>query len=216
MSMLLADETVSTGHNHPRAVNMGVIAFINYNLPIACMWGSFSVLLVHIEARLGVGREQSALGASALSLATALCAPLVGQFATHIPMRLIMLVGSLLTVAGYVMLALTSTFALYLVAFGLLLGPGMAVAVIMPATLVTRWFAVNRGKALGIVTTPALIGLIPLVANWMLRSHGLSATYMVLAALSGLCVIANLFVMDPPAIEATLAVDVHDEHAPSD
>ena len=214
--MLLADETVSTGHNHPRAVNMGVIAFINYNLPIACMWGSFSVLLVHIEARLGVGREQSALGASALSLATALCAPLVGQFATRIPMRLIMLVGSLLTVAGYVMLALTSTFALYLVAFGLLLGPGMAVAVIMPATLVTRWFAVNRGKALGIVTTPALIGLIPLVANWMLRSHGLSATYMVLAALSGLCVIANLFVMDPPAIEATLAVDVHDEHAPSD
>ena len=215
--MLYAEQGISNARNHPRAKRMAVIAFINYNLAIACMWGSFSVLLGPVEARLGVSRELSTVAAPALNLATALCAPLAGLLATRYSLRLIMLAGSLLTVAGYAVLAFSTNYPVYLLAFGLLLGPGMAVGVILPGTLVTRWFAVNRGKALGVVTTPAVIGVVPLIVTRMLQAHGLAATYMTLAALSALSVIANFFTMDrPPATEARQAIDPHDEHAPAD
>jgi len=81
-----------------------------------------------------------------------------------------MLVGTMLSVAGFSVLALTASYPLYLIAFGLFLGPGMAVGVILPATLVTRWYVVNRGRALGIVCAPSVIVLVPLVSTWMLQS----------------------------------------------
>ncbi len=213
--MLIAEQGPPAGRNHPHARRMAVIAFINYNLAIACMWGSFSILLGPVEARLGVSRELSTLGAPAINLATALCAPIAGVLATRLSLRLIMLAGAILTLAGYATLALTTSYPLYLAAFALLLGPGMAIAVIMPGTLVTRWFAVNRGRALGIVTTPALIGAMPLVISRVLQGHGVVASYLTLAAFSGLSVIACLFIQDRPPASDT-AGDIHDEHAPSD
>ena len=217
--MLHADQglvTAPDARNHPRAIPMAVIAFINYNIVLACMWGSFSVLLGPVEQRLGVSRELSTIAAPALNLATAVCAPLVGVLATRYSLRLIMLTGSLFSVAGYVMLALTHSYPLYLVAFGLLLGPGMATGVILPSTLVTRWFVVNRGKALGGITTLIVIGTVPLIITRMLQSHGVPGAYMALAALSVVSVIANLFIIDRPPAAPAQAGDVHDEHAPAD
>jgi MFS family permease len=195
---------------------MAVIAFINYNVSIACVWGSMSVLFGAVEARLGIGREFSSMAAPAVNLSTALCAPVAGVLAARYSLKAIMLVGSLCSVAGFALLALTASYPLYLLAFGLLLGPGMAVGAILPGTLVTRWFAANRGKALGVVNMPILIGLVPLASAWMLQSHGLPATYAALAALAAVSVVSNLFIIDhPPAAAVTAAVDVHDEPVPA-
>ena len=57
---------------------------------------------------------------------------------------------------------------------------------ILPATLVTRWFIVGRGRALGIACTPFVIALIPLASSWMLHKFGLTVTYWMLAALSAI------------------------------
>jgi MFS family permease len=217
--MLHADQGLTSApgvRNHPRAIPMAVIAFINYNIVLACIWGSFSVLLSPVEARLGVSRELSTIAAPALNLVAALCAPLVGVLATRYSLRLIMLTGSLLSVTGYAMLASTHSYPLYLAAYGLLLGPGMATGVILPGTLVTRWFVVNRGKALGGITTLVVIGAVPLLTTHMLQSHGVPGAYVALAALSVVSVIANLFIMDRPPAASGQAGDVHDEHAPAD
>ena len=153
-----------------------------------------------------MGRELSTLAVPVLNLATAIFAPIAGILATRYSLRLIMLVGSALSVAGFALLATTANYALYLGAFGLLLGPGMAIGVVLPGTLVTRWFTVNRGRALGIVNVPAVIAVVPLASTWMLQAHGVAATYAVLAAMSAISVIANLFIVDrPPAAESDLA-----------
>jgi MFS family permease len=214
--MLPAEQSASSGPNHPLALRMAVIAFLAQNLGIACVWGSFSVLLVAVEKRLGVGRDLSTLGAPAVNLAMALCAPLAGMLATRYSLRWIMIGGSVCSVAGFVLLASTANFPLYLVAFGLLLGPGLAVSVILPATLVTRWFSAHRGRALGIVTSPILLVAMPFFSVGLLQSYGLSAAYVGLAALSAVGVICNLFVIDRPpedvhsgqaqAAEATLTM----------
>lgn len=212
--MLQAEQTVSGERNHPRAMWMAVIAFINFNITIACIYGSFSVLLGAVQTRLGIGPTSASLGIPVLSLATALCAPVAGFLATRYSLRLIMVAGALFSVAGYVVLALTASFPLYLAAFALLLGPGMAVGVVMPGTLVTRWFAANRGKALGFISTAVIIVVMPEIATWVLQHHGLPATYLTLAALSAVTVVACLFVIDRPPAAAAVAETAQSAAAP--
>lgn len=192
--------------NHPLALRMGVIAFLNQNLSIACLFGSFSVLLLAVEARLGIDRKLSVLALPALNLATAVFAPLSGVVAGRYSLRLAMLIGSVLTTAGFALLALTRSFPLYIIAYGLLLGPGLAsVGVVLPPTLVTRWFTVNRGRALGLTNTPLAIAAMPLFLTWLLQSKGLAFAYGVLAGLSALCLVANFFVVDRPPGSAAQA-----------
>ena len=215
--MAQTEQPESARSNHPLALRMAAIAFLNQNITLACLWGSFSVLFGAVETRLGVGRELSTLAVPVVNLTTAVCAPIAGALASRYSLRLIMLAGSILSVAGFALLALTASYPLYLVAFGLFLGPGMAVGVILPATLVTRWYVVNRGRALGIVCAPSIVALMPLVSTWMLQSHGLPATYAMLAALSAVSVMANLFIVDrPPKPEDALTTaETHDAHGPA-
>ncbi len=182
--------------NHPLALRMAVIAFINQSITIACVYGTFSVLLGGVESRLGIGRALSTAAMPAANLATAICAPIVGVLATRYSPRLIMLTGSLLSVAGFALLGLTTSYPLYLVAYGLLLGPGMAVGVVMPGTLVLRWFVANRGKALGLMNTSIVHPILPLAATWILHSYGVPSTYAALALISMIPLIANLFIVD--------------------
>jgi len=185
------------------APRMAAIAFLNFNVTLACIWGSFSVVLGAVESRLGVTRELSTLAVPVLNLVTALLAAVVGALATRHSLRLVMLVGAACGVAGFALLAVTASYPLYLVAFGLLLGPAMAVAAVLPPTLVTRWYAVNRGKALGVVTTPVLVAIMPLVVTWALQAQGLPATYGLLAAFAAIILLANFFIVDnPPGAQA--------------
>ena len=204
----------NTGKNHPLALRMAIIAFLNQAITAGSVWGSFSVLLSANEARLGISRELSTLAIPALMLATACLAPVAGILVSKYPMRLVGVIGAAFSVAGFLVLALTNSYPLYLAAFGLLLGPGFAVGVIMPATLVTRWFRVNRGKALGLVNVPVLFAVLPLIATWSLHTIGLRETYLMLTAFSVVTVLANSFISDPPE-EASLAATAAPEIAGS-
>jgi len=198
------------------APRMAAIAFLNFNINLACIWGSFSVLLGAVEARLGVGRELSTLAVPLLNLVMALLAAVVGALATRHSLRLVMLIGAAFGVAGFALLAVTASYPLYLIAFGLLLGPAMATAAVLPPTLVTRWYSVNRGRTLGIISAPILIAIMPLVVNWALQAHGLPATYGMLAAFAAIILVANFFIVDnPPGTQAAASAEaagVHGAH----
>jgi MFS family permease len=203
--MLMRSETETGERNHPLAFRMGAIAFFNQGISIACVWGSFSVLLLAVGTRLGVSRELSALAVPAVNLASSALAPVAGVLAARYSLRLIMLIGALLGVAGFTLLAFTHSYALYLVAYGLLLGPGMSIGSVLPATLVTRWYSVNRGRALGLMNAPIIIVLVPFVSTWALQSYGVQATYLMLAGLSLFTVAFNFFIVDnPPGLAAAV------------
>jgi MFS family permease len=213
--MATAASAAPAARNDPRAVRMAIIAFLQYNLTLACIWGSFSVLLSAVETRLGVGRQLSTLAVPVLNLATAGLAAVVGALATRTSMRLVMVVGAAFAVAGFALLALTRSYALYLVAYGALIGPAMAVAVVMAPTLVTRWHRVNRGRTLGLVTTPVAVAVLPLLSNWMLQAHGVAATYAMLAGLAVVPLLAALFVAEPPAEAQSAPAQAAHGHAPA-
>jgi MFS family permease len=192
-------ETGRAQANHPLAWRMCAIAFLSYNVTLGCMFGAFGVLLTAVEAKLHVTRDLSSLGLPLAMLGISATAPFAGILAEKVSIRLLMIVGTLMNCAGYVVLALATSIVPALLAYGLLIGPGLCMtASILPSTLVTRWFSTHRGRALGIASSPLLLAFIPLIAAMLLGRFGLSATYTVMAAAIGLLLIPLLFVVDNP------------------
>lgn len=195
---------------------MAVIAGISHNVVVGCLMGSFSVMLASVEQRMGVTREMSTVGGPIVIFGSALIASLVGPLMGKYSLRLLMCIGACLSLAGYLILAFTTSYPLYLASYALLFGPSMAIAgSVGPATLVTRWFNRNRGLALGLVHLSIVITVIPVLCNWMLEQHGAQTTYLMLAAIVGVCLVPiTLMIRDhPPLSLQPSAAGEHDaEH----
>lgn len=184
---------------------MAIIAGTSHNITIGCLFGSFSVLMMSVEQRLGVSRELSSLGVPLVAICNGILAPFVGAFAARYSLRLLLLAGIILSILGYAVLASTQSYPLYLAAYGLLLGPGLCLAgSVLPATLVTRWFTAGRGKALGLVHMPIVVAIVPIVSSILLRHLGAPLTYGMLGAFTAFILLPlALLVVDYPTHRAT-------------
>jgi len=199
-----ADARAST--NHPLAPRMAAIAFLSFNLAIGCVYGAYGVLIGPIEAKMGVARDVSSLALSLILLAIALSAPVIGVLASKYSIRLLMILGALMVGAGFVVAAVAPTMTILLAAYGLLIGPGTCLtATMLPSTLVTRWYHVNRGRALGLVNMPLLAAFMSPAVAVVVRDQGLSSTYFIMAGMMALLLLPLLFVVDnpPSTIEAS-------------
>jgi MFS family permease len=197
--------------NHPLAKWMGLIAGLSHNVVIGCLMGSFSVMLASVEQRLHVTREMSSVAGSLVIFGSALIAPGVGVLMARVSLRVLMTLGTLMSLAGFLILAFTNSYAAYIGSYLLLFGPSMAVVgSVGPATLVTRWFNRHRGLALGLVHFNIVVAVVPVLSNWMLEHHGARSTYLLMAALIGFGLLPfTLLIRDhPPGQEPqTLAAE---------
>ncbi|MFC6433825.1 MFS transporter [Novosphingobium resinovorum] len=200
--------TGSDAPNHPLAVRMGVIAGVSHNMVIGTVMGSFGLMLASVEQRLGVSAEEAAAGIPLVLVGSSVLAPFVGVLIAKVSLRLLLLVGALLTVAGYLTLAWTQSYALYLLAYGLCFGPALSLAgSIGPATLVGRWFNRNRGLALGIVHLPVVIAVVPWTLERALSVVSPSVIYLSIGLIAAalLLPLALLAIDHPPGHTETLA-----------
>lgn len=186
--------------NHPNAKWMGLIAGLSHNMIIGCLMGSFSVMLASVESRMGVSRAESSLVGGLVIFGSAIIGAFVGPVMARYSLRPLMFLGAALMVAGFVILAFTTSYPLYLACYLLLFGPSMALAgSVGPATLVTRWFTSNRGLALGLVHLSLVVAVMPLLCTWILANYGAQATYLSLAVLTGVILFpATLAIRDYP------------------
>jgi MFS family permease len=193
-------DSASTGVNPPLAKRMAVIAAFSHNITIGCLFGSFGILMTSVEQRLGVSRELSSMGVSLVTVCNALLSPVVGMLAARYSLRLLFSTGAVLSVLGYALLALTHSFSLYVVAYALLLGPGLALSgVVLPSTLVTRWFDKGRGRILGLVHMPIVVAIIPVLSSILLARYGAPITYAVFGALIAMILVPmSLMIVDYP------------------
>ncbi len=138
-------------------------------------------------------------------------AVVAGVLASRFSLRSLMAGSAIASALAWLLLAFTTSFAAYIVAYGLLLGPAMSLAgVVLPPTLVTRWFNRNRGLAIGVVHLPVVVAILPVFGNWVIEYSGIQTLFLGLAALSGLVLLpAALLVVDhPPGETARDAVQM--------
>lgn len=173
----------ATDGNHPLAERMGVIAGFAHNIIVGTVFGTFSVMLPTVPARLGVSIEAASAALPLVLIESALLASIVGLLLARYSLRRLMIVASVMALAGFLLLAFAKSYAAYLGAYCVLLAPALAVGTIAPATLVTRWFVQGRGLALGMVHVPILVAVLPIVTNWLVINHGAQAGYLLPAGL---------------------------------
>jgi MFS family permease len=193
--------------NHPKAVRMGIIAGMSFNIIIGSVFGTSAVLLKPMQERLHVSPEMSSAAVPLVMVGGAILASVAGVLAGRYSLRFLLALGASLLMSAWLILAFTASFPIYLLVYGLLLGPAMALGgQVLPPTLVTRWFNRNRGLAIGLVHLPIVVAIMPVAANWVITNYGLHATFLMLAALAGLVLLpASLLVIDHPPGEQTPA-----------
>jgi len=194
---------------------MAAIAALAQNVGVGLMFGSFGVLLKPLEETLHVGRDVSVLGMPLVMIGMSLLGPVVGGLSARFTIRSLMILGALLTGAGYLALSFATTIAFNLAAYALLIGPGFVfLSVVLPSALTARWFVSGRGRALGIVNMPIFVMLTPLAVTALLGHGGLALAYRTMAVVALALVPILWFIVEHPPAEA--GADADDGAAPPD
>ena len=186
--------------NHPLALRMGLIAFLAHNIVIGSIFGTTGVLLKPMMERLNVSLELASIAAPMVIIGSAVLASVAGSLAARYTLKSLLIAAGAALALGWLLLGLTTSFPLYLVAYGLFLGPAMAIGgSVLPPTLITRWFSRNRGLAIGIAHMSVVIAIMPIASNWLITNYGLDVTFYALAALSAVVLIpAALMIVEFP------------------
>lgn len=210
----IAEPSVAA-RNHPLALRMGAIAFLTQNLGVGALYGAYGLMMIPLEAKLHVGRTISALGVPLAGIGIAVLAPFVGGLASRLSLRLVMMAGALMAALGFALVAISASVPMFIFAYAGLVGPGICLSAVMPPQiLTTRWFAVGRGRALGIVNGPLMMALLPLVAAPVLQSWGLDALFALLAAMMVVTFLLQFLVIDfPPSASDPSGMDSAGEAA---
>ena len=152
-----------------------VVAVIFLSLLIAAgLRSSLSVMMLPLEDAFGWRRDVISLAAAVGIFIYGLAGPFYAALMDRIGLRLTLL-WALLLMSGSTALSLLMTEPWHLIAtWGLLSGIGSgAVATVLGATIVNRWFKTNRGLVMGLMSASAATGLLvflPLLAA--LAEHG--------------------------------------------
>lgn len=151
---------------------MLLLAFLAQNLAMGMAFGSFGPLLASTEQHFGVTRALATTGMSLLTLAIGGLSPVMGSLMQKVPLRTAMIGGAVLSAIGYWGLAVTSSFELALLMYGLV-GTGVCLTAILgPLTLINRWFVGDRAKMLGIVNLPIVLFVTPFLVAELLPTAG--------------------------------------------
>ena len=165
------------------AQNCGVV------MPIV----AYGTALAVIQEDLGTTRGMASLATSVELLALGLLSPLVGNLLQRVSLRATMTVGAVLGFLGHLVVAFAPHFYVVLGAYALLIGPSACLLGPVPvATLVSRWFDKDRGKALGLANVPVFLLFVPPAAAVLLEIGGRQLLF---------CVLAGMFVLLLPLIQ---------------
>ncbi len=155
-----------------------VINFIVFGISV----NTFTVYVKPISSDMGWSRGQFSFGLTLASLAMGIMAPLVGRLIDRAGARIVMTFGAL--TIGLCTIALSKANALWL--FYLLYmisGAGQAGTTLIPISLViSNWFTLKRGKALGIVMTGTGLGAMVMVpvTSWIVVNWGWRTSYFIM------------------------------------
>lgn len=181
----------------PRAVSPRVVlpCFFAQNLAFGVSHGSLGPLLAANAEHFGVSQGTMVFCASTLNLSLGLGTPIVSSFMDRIPIRRLMIAGSLVSALGYYGLYASSFFPVALAMY-LLLGIGCAIlGVLTPLALVNRWLPEKRGRVLGWVNAPIVLLLVPLLIGEFIGTIGRDG--LLLACMAALLAAIPLFMLIP-------------------
>jgi MFS family permease len=134
----------------------------------------YSVISVPLGKEFHTSRMLLMLAMTVTSGATALLAPLLGGLLDRSSLRKMMVLGVISLAAGYAAMSYMNSFAYVLVLFGLLIAPAnILIGPVAITVLLTRWFVIRPGRAIGLAIAGVAMGSIvyPPICQWLLDHY---------------------------------------------
>lgn len=167
-----------------RRAGMLIRGFLSQNVAIGCSYGTFGISMIGLQERYSAGRGTISLGFSLVILAMGMLGPLISRAVEHFGFRRTMMIGTTLAGCGYALLATSSNIVAFFLAFGLFIGPGVAMAGTLPVGLLAGgWFPEWRGRAVGLATMPMLLSMMPMLGVAVIEQVRLPGFYAGIAVL---------------------------------
>lgn len=170
---------------------------------IAMMASSYGVLAVPLSQEFQPTRMVLMLTMTVMSAVSGLLAPFIGTLMDRFSLRLLMVLGTLMLGAGYLAVSYATSFTQILVIFGLFMAPAnLLLGPVAVTVLLSRWFIVRRGTALGIAIAGISMGgvFFPPFIQFLLDSYEWRSALRLFAVfLLLLTMPAAAFVVNAPA-----------------
>lgn len=175
------------------------IAFLAQNCAVVMAAAAYGTALTTFQEELHTTRATASFAIGVMYLALGALSPVAGNMLQRVSLRTTMGIGALMSVAGYVLVARATDFTMVLVAYGLLLGPAACLlGPLAAATLVSRWFEKDRGKALGMANMPLFMLFVPPISAFLLTHGGREMLFLALAGVFVLLFLLTRAVIDHP------------------
>jgi MFS family permease len=146
-------------------------------------YGTLGVFFVPLVKQFGWTHTRVSLLSSLLFGCMGWIGPLVGWLLDRVEAAFVMVAGTALTAAGFIVASRAHSFPPMFVAFALL-GFGIGAAGVLPVSfIVANWFQARRGLAMGITMAGSTTGamLMTLIANHIVARAGWRMAYLALA-----------------------------------
>lgn len=180
---------------------------------------NIAVFLEPLAADFGWARGELSLAYSAATVAAGLGGIVMGYYSDRLPVRRVVLVGAVTPGIAFFLLARIDTLAelyLYHALIGLL---GFSAITIPLINVLTHWFTVNRGMAVGLATAGGAMGqgLMPFLARNLILWQGWREAYVSLGILYLVVLIPlALLVRNPPSADgASMGLNAVDQEQPN-
>jgi MFS family permease len=135
---------------------------------------TYSIIAVPLATEFHPIRAVLMLSMTVLSGTCALLSPLFGLLMDRVSLRKLMVAGGISLATGYFSISLTTSFSQVLLIFGIFIAPAsVLLGPVATTVLLARWFALRRGRAVGIAIAGISAGgfLFPMIIQGLLNTH---------------------------------------------
>ena len=181
---------------------VGVAFFVDF-IAVGFFFYSYGVFFKAIAAEFGDSRLGVAVGITLTQAIGAVLAPMLGRALDRYPLKNIMAMGALSMGTGFALLGFSSTALQFYLILSVFIGFGAgAMGQLATSKLVSNWFVLKRGMALGIAATGiSLSGVVmPSVSAALITHYGWREGFLVYGVITLVLVVplALKFVISRP------------------
>ncbi len=154
---------------------MVAVAFFVDFIAVGFFFYSYGVFFKAIAAEFGDSRLGVSIGITATQVVGAILAPFIGRALDRYPLKHVITVGACSMGVGFCLLGFVQNPLQFYLVLGIFIGFGAgAMGQLATAKLVSNWFVLKRGTALGVAATGISASgvIMPAISAWIIASLG--------------------------------------------
>jgi MFS family permease len=199
---------------------MVAVAFFVDFIAVGFFFYSYGVFFKAIAAEFGGSRLGVSIGITVTQVVGAIIAPFIGRALDVYPLKRVMTYGATMMGTGFVLLGFVQTPLQFYLILGFFIGLGAgAMGQLGTAKLVSNWFVLKRGTALGIAATGISASgvIMPAISAWLIGTFGWREgflTYGIITLVVVVPIVLRFIISSPEEVGLLPDGETNIEHLP--